>query len=152
MLWQQVPSPLVVLIIVLLCCGRRTLIGRKAMRRRIAENAEMSGQSYFKEEAAENAIRLNDPVNVPQYAEFEASKPRSPDRLPLNPSQTPSWPTPARTHLIDQAIQCQQLTSLPGSYRIGLPSGPSPVWRGWISSCGTNATSLWPYSTRSSSL
>src|ERR1700724_3693910 len=89
MLWRQVYPFKVGLKIVLLCCGRRTLIGRKAMRRRINENSEMSGANYFKEEAAkEMALRNNEQSKVPQYAEFEVNKPISPDRLPLNPSQT----------------------------------------------------------------
>jgi SUR7/PalI family len=118
--------------LVLLCCGRRTLIARKAMRRRIAENAEMSGVNYYKEEAAKDfALRDSDPGRVPQYAEFEVTKPASPDRLPLNPSSQNLMPD----HRSGETVSTE--SSLPGSYnavvpttsnppRVGLPSGPSP--------------------------
>lgn len=109
----------------LLCCGRRTLIGRKAMRRRIAENAEMSGKNYFKEEAAkEMALRNNDQSKVPRYAEFEVNKSISPDRLPLNPPQT---------HLIadtNRSDQSGETMLTEGSYKVGLPTGPSPYGGG----------------------
>jgi hypothetical protein len=99
------------------------LIGRKAMGRRIAENAEMSGQSYYKEEAArENTLRSNDEPRVP---EFEVSKPKSLDRLPLNPQN--AFMANSSTELSDRSGEAMSTaSSLPGSYRVGLPSGPSP--------------------------
>ena len=114
--------------VVLLCCGRRTLIGRKAMRRRIDENSEMSGANYFKEEAAkEMALRNSDQSKVPQYAEFEVNKPISPDRLPLNPSQTRLIGAQGdRTGSDRSGETLSSEDNGPGSFRVGLPSGPSP--------------------------
>lgn len=105
------------------------------MRRRIAENAEMSGASYYKEEAAKDmAFRNSDQSKVPQYAEFEVSKPVSPDRLPLNPSQTHLVTnTGDRTGSDRSGETFSTETSIPGSYnntRVGLPSGPSPYGGG----------------------
>ena len=55
----------------LICTGRRTLIGRKVMRRRIEDNSEMSAHNYLKEQAdMDNKLRFYDP-SVPQYADFE---------------------------------------------------------------------------------
>jgi hypothetical protein len=97
------------------------------MRRRIAENSEMSGQNYFKEEAArENAIRLNDQDKVRQYAEFEVSKPKSPDRLPLNPLQTHVMTNSGADPSDPSGETMSTKSSLPGTYRSGLPSRPSP--------------------------
>ena len=101
------------------------------MRRRIAENAKMSGQNYFKEEATrENANRLNDQDKDRQYAEFEVSRPRSPDRLPLNPVQTHIKANSGGDQSVRSAETMSTKSSLPGSYRIGLPSGPSPYSSG----------------------
>lgn len=105
------------------------------MRRRIAENAEMSGTNYYKEEAAKDmALRNSDQSKVPQYAEFEVSKPVSPDRLPLNPSQTHlvgNSGDPTGSDRSGETFASEE-TSIPGSYntRAGLPSGPSPYGGG----------------------
>ncbi|EEH35634.2 hypothetical protein PAAG_06681 [Paracoccidioides lutzii Pb01] len=93
---------------VLTCAMRRTLVSRKARKRRIAENAEMSGENFYNRQ---NAVKLDPPAPVkdqtgiafsnstspdslPTFALFEASS-RSPDddRQPLN-SVTPSSVTP----------------------------------------------------------
>ena len=121
---------------VLLCCGRRTLIARKAMRRRINETAEMSATNYYKEEAKDFALRTSDSGVIPQYADFEVTKPVSPDRLPLNPSSQ---------NLMTENKSGETMSTqrrLPGNYntaaaaatsnppRVGLPSGPSPYGGG----------------------
>ena len=106
------------------------------MRRRIAENAEMSGGNYYKEEAAKDmALRSSDQGKVPQYAEFEVSKPVSPDRLPLNPSQTHLVTNSGGRTGSDQSGGTLSTveTSIPGSYNTrvqGLPAGPSPYGGG----------------------
>jgi len=101
------------------------LIGRKAMRRRIADNAEMSGQNYFKEEAAKEMASRNDQRKVPQYAEFENNKPVSPDRLPLNPPHS---------HIMTKAdLSVETIStgrSSPASFRVALPPGPNPYGGG----------------------
>lgn len=95
------------------------------MRKRIAENSEMSGQTYFQEEAAkEHALRNGDQDKIPQYAEFEVNKPAS-DRLPLNQSQT-------RLNGSDRSGETMSTEdTMGGGYaRVGLPSGPSPYHNG----------------------
>ena len=88
----------------------------------------MSGANYFKEEAAkEIALRNSEQSKVPQYAEFEVNKPISPDRLPLNPSQTRLiGPQGDRTGSDRSGETMSTEDNGPGSFRVGLPSGPSP--------------------------
>ena len=107
------------------------------MRRRIAENAEMSGTNHYKEQAAKDmALRGSDQSKVPRFAEFEVSKPVSPDRLPLNPSQTHPMANSRRRVGSDRSGETvsTEETSIPGTYitntRVGLPSGPSPYGGG----------------------
>lgn len=112
---------------VLLCCGRRTLISRKAMRRRVAENAEMSGQNYFREDATkQQALRNSDQEKIPRYAEFEVVEPSSVDRLPLNPSK-------AQT-IASSTDRSNETFSIDGSsqrsYRMAPPIGLSPYGNG----------------------
>ncbi|KAK2798954.1 regulator of ime2 [Onygenales sp. PD_10] len=91
---------------VLTCAMRRTLVSRKARKRRIAENAEMSGENFYNRQ---NAIKLDAPSTVtadqkgitlnttptadslPAFATFEANS-RTPDddRRPLNSRTPPS--------------------------------------------------------------
>jgi hypothetical protein len=118
--------------IVLICCGRRTLIARKAMRRRIAENSEMSGMNYFQQEAAKDmSLRNSTQTKIPQYAEFEVDKPMSPDRLPLNPSQTHLIANTNDRNGSDRSGETFSTEeTLPGAFKVGLPSGPSPYTGG----------------------
>ena len=124
---DKYPLSIVCANLVLLCCGRRTLIGRKAMRRRIAENAEMNGQNYFQEEAAkELALRTSDQSKIPQYAEFEVPKPSS-DRVPLNSSQA----NLNDRNGSDRSNESEDTGAMPGYIRpLGLPNGPSPYSNG----------------------
>lgn len=92
---------------VVTCAMRRTLVSRKARKKRIAENAEMNGQSYY--ENMQHPPRmltdelpradspppmsggLNDGSKIPEYAAFETStleRKSSDDRTPLNPRAT----------------------------------------------------------------
>ena len=90
---------------VVTCAMRRTLVSRKARKKRIEENAEMNGQNFF---ATQNQNRMmtdeypradspppvsGDPNKLPQFATFETRGPEgrksSDDRTPLNP-RTPS--------------------------------------------------------------
>jgi hypothetical protein len=96
------------------------------MRRRIDENQEMSGQNYFKQEAAkEMALRNSDQSKVPQYAEFEVGKTISPDRLPLNPSSQQL----IGANGSDRSGETLTDDTMNGGYR-GLPAGPSPYGGG----------------------
>jgi hypothetical protein len=87
------------------CCMRRTLVSRKARRKRIAENAEMSGENYFNKRGAEIAATslpraespppLSGSPPLDKSATFGTSfdmKPSqgSDDRTPLNPSNNAS--------------------------------------------------------------
>jgi len=88
---------------VVTCAMRRTLVSRKARKKRIAENADMNGQSYYANRdtprlasddvglpRADSPPPMSDP-KVPQFATFETNHTarQSDDREPLNP-RTPS--------------------------------------------------------------
>lgn len=68
---------------VLTCAMRRTLVSRKARKRRIAENAEMSGQNYYNRQNAA-AAALNEPKPiVPETKEtFVSATPNNADPGP----------------------------------------------------------------------
>jgi hypothetical protein len=54
--WIVLAATIIVIIASLVTCGmRRTLVSRKARRKRIAENAEMSGENYYNKREAELA-------------------------------------------------------------------------------------------------
>jgi hypothetical protein len=89
------------------CAMRRTLVSRKARKRRIAENAEMNGENFYNRQAADPAPIMssaNTMVNgapgadkLPTFATFETGK-RDPgqtsdERLPLT-TRTPSDTSP----------------------------------------------------------
>lgn len=84
------------------CAMRRTVVGRKARKKRIAENAEMSGENFYNRQAQEvrpvmpTATTLEPTVpmlsgangpgdnKLPEFAAFEKKDDRSSDdRLPL---------------------------------------------------------------------
>lgn len=86
---------------VVTCAMRRTLVSRKARKKRIAENAEMNGQNYHNNLQTERMLadqlpRADSPPPMSgamdagkgaQYASFETSEleRKSSDRTPLNP-------------------------------------------------------------------
>jgi hypothetical protein len=89
------------------CAMRRTLVSRKARKRRIAENAEMNGENFYNRQAAVAPPVMssaNNMVNgapgadkLPVFAQFETGK-KDPDqtsdeRLPLT-GRTPSETSP----------------------------------------------------------
>ena len=85
------------------CAMRRTLVSRKARKKRIAENAEMSGENFYTRQVeptgprAETPPPLNDHMlgqtdKLPRFATFETSKSSEDDRIPLN-QRTPSSKT-----------------------------------------------------------
>ncbi|KAL2807681.1 SUR7/PalI family-domain-containing protein [Aspergillus granulosus] len=97
---------------VVTCAMRRTLVSRKARKRRIAENAEMSGENYYNRQNAA-AAALNEPKpmvpeaketfviasqsseSAPTFATFRTTTRESDDdRTPLNthPNQNQSDP------------------------------------------------------------
>lgn len=92
------------------CAMRRTVVSRKARKKRIAENAEMSGENYYNREAQQNSTTVNAssltptvPVvsggngpadnKLPTFATYEQKKDdhSSDERVPLtaaSPSQS----------------------------------------------------------------
>ncbi|KAL2831099.1 SUR7/PalI family-domain-containing protein [Aspergillus cavernicola] len=92
---------------VVTCAMRRTLVSRKARKRRIAENAEMSGENYYGRQNAGTAV-LNEPKpmtpeaketfvaasqsseSAPTFAAFRTTTRESDDdRTPLNAQSEP---------------------------------------------------------------
>lgn len=88
------------------CAMRRTLISRKARKRRIAENAEMNGENFYNRQGGiPIATATNDSTMVsgglgvdklPAFATFETAKPeserQSEERIPLT-TRTPTGGT-----------------------------------------------------------
>ncbi|KAF4626691.1 hypothetical protein G7Y89_g11466 [Cudoniella acicularis] len=88
------------------CAMRRTLVSRKARKRRIEENAEMNGENFYNREgrpnplAPESTTMVNGspgPDKLPTFATFEMAK-KDPDRtsderIPLT-TRSPSEPSP----------------------------------------------------------
>ncbi|PTU21803.1 hypothetical protein P175DRAFT_0500689 [Aspergillus ochraceoroseus IBT 24754] len=93
---------------VVTCAMRRTLVSRKARKRRIAENAEMNGENYYNRQNAA-AAALSEPKSIPPetkeafvtashssdsaptFATFPADTRESDDdRTPLNSRSNPS--------------------------------------------------------------
>jgi uncharacterized membrane protein len=91
---------------VITCAMRRTLVSRKARKKRIAENAEMSGENFYNRQAAQDAklaatvptfspVESKTPMvngapgadNLPSFATYESGSRSQDDRVPLN--QTP---------------------------------------------------------------
>jgi len=109
------------------------LIARKAMRRRINENAEMSGaNNYLKESAKDFALRTSDSKEAPQYTGFNVTKPVSPDRLPLNLSsqnlmaENKSGGTMSTQSTLPANYSTAALATTSSPPRVGLPPGPGP--------------------------
>ncbi|KAK3331055.1 SUR7/PalI family-domain-containing protein [Apodospora peruviana] len=92
------------------CAMRRTVVGRKARKKRIAENAEMSGENYYNRQAqqvpvvspsapTQPMIPLVSGANgggdkLPEFAAFEKKDDRSSDeRIPLT-ARSPSDRSP----------------------------------------------------------
>lgn len=109
---------------IITCAMRRTLVSRKARKKRIAENAEMNGENYYARQAAPPVMAMDRAESppplpsqsemsgglgsdkLPKFATFETKTATEDDRIPLN-TRTPSDKT---------------LPSVPGS-RGGYPDG-----------------------------
>lgn len=87
---------------VLTCAMRRTLVSRKARKKRIEENAEMNGQNYYAMQQESRYARAESPPlpadgsdsNKPAFAtyDYDARRPSAEDRIPLN-TKAPSIQT-----------------------------------------------------------
>ncbi|KAI0204242.1 pali-domain-containing protein [Astrocystis sublimbata] len=101
---------LVFLSFIVSCAMRRTLVGRKARKKRIAENPEMSGENYYNRQAHQEVAPVgaaslqptvpsvsggNGPSDkAPSYMTYERRDDRSSDeRIPLT-ARTPSERSP----------------------------------------------------------
>ena len=127
-----------------ICAMRRTLISRKDRKKRIDENAEMSGENYYNREAQKAAVAnarqptmpsLSSGANgngdaLPTFATFEDDKPND-DRMPL----TRRSPSERSAHLarvgtgspVNTYGEPVRANSIPlGSDQYGNPMGPSP--------------------------
>jgi len=93
---------------VVTCAMRRTLVSRKARKKRIAENAEMSGENFYNRQAQESknpgqafAMEPTIPIvngapgadKLPAFATFDASKKLDEDRQPLRSQPLSNEPT-----------------------------------------------------------
>ncbi|KAG2413901.1 pH-response regulator protein palI/RIM9 [Aspergillus terreus] len=124
---------------VVTCAMRRTLVSRKARKKRIAENAEMSGENFYnRQNAAAAAAAVNEPKafqmetkdsfvtppgsdNGPTFATFRTNTRESDDdRTPLN----------SRTPANDAEHQFQVREDAPYQREDTLPPGPirTPTW------------------------
>jgi hypothetical protein len=99
--WFVLAATIIIIVCSLVTCGmRRTLVSRRAHRKRIQENAEMSGENYFARKAVQEAVlpRAESPPplsgsvsphteKMMGYSSFAARpNPAMDDRAPLNPS------------------------------------------------------------------
>ncbi|MBE7181934.1 MAG: hypothetical protein INR71_12145, partial [Terriglobus roseus] len=112
--WIVLGATIIILAnMVLTCAMRRTLVSRKARKKRIAENAEMSGENYYAQRAQVDMGMSSGPASSygvmtelpkadspppmpmhdmspsndrsPEFATFDLQKKNSDDRAPLNP-------------------------------------------------------------------
>lgn len=85
------------------CAMRRTLVSRKARKRRIAENAEMNGENFYSRQGGDpiaptvSNVSGSGPDKMPAFATFEMPKKAeeriSDERIPLT-TRTPSQSSP----------------------------------------------------------
>ncbi|KAI0547575.1 pali-domain-containing protein [Xylaria curta] len=130
---------LVFLSFIVSCAMRRTLVSRKARKKRIAENAEMSGENYYNRQAQQEATSVvasslqptvpsisgaNGPSDkLPSFATYEKRDDRSSDeRIPLT-ARTPSERSPNNAPLDMGVSDLPNRRSLSGSTQT-LPTDP----------------------------
>ena len=130
---------------VVTCAMRRTLVSRKARKRRIAENAEMNGENYYANRAATAAVATEDfslakaesppptsggtlvDKNPSTFATYDLSKETRPslsndDQIPLNPRNPSIRSTPSERERRGMARGDDGGVMPPP--RIGPPPGP----------------------------
>ena len=120
------------------CAMRRTVVSRKARKKRIAENAEMSGENYYNRQAQQTAAMNTSTVmqptvpmvsganggadNVPQFASFEKKDDRSSEeRIPLT-ARSPSDNTATGTTLVND----QSTSAMDAASQRSLTNTPAP--------------------------
>lgn len=110
---------LVAVSVVISCAMRRTLIGRKARKRRIAENAEMNGENFYNRQATV-VPKAFDPVvsgavdgnKLPAFATFQTAKEGSErtsgdERMPLTQRTLSNGSGDDRGETMDGSIPLQ---------------------------------------------
>lgn len=122
---------LVFLSFIVSCAMRRTLVGRKARKKRIAENAEMSGENYYNRQAQQEATSVVAPSlqptipsvsgangpndSLPTFTTYEKRDDRSSDeRIPLT-ARTPSERSPNNAPIDMGASDLSNRRSISGS-------------------------------------
>lgn len=104
--WIVLAATIIILLDgILVCAMRRTLVSRKARKRRIAENAEMNGDNFYARQqlpkadspppigTASGAPMVNGAPganSLPAFATYDASRKSEEDRIPLNQQVSPS--------------------------------------------------------------
>ncbi|KAK5654420.1 hypothetical protein OQA88_7330 [Cercophora sp. LCS_1] len=131
------------------CAMRRTVVSRKARKKRIAQNAEMSGENFYNRQAQQStlATAVTQPTvpmvsggnggadGLPSFATYEKKDDRSSDeRIPLT-SRSPSETAPTGTTLVtDQSTSpidgiARSLTNTPASRdQYGNPAAPQDAY------------------------
>ncbi|KAK4208703.1 SUR7/PalI family-domain-containing protein [Rhypophila decipiens] len=108
------------------CAMRRTVVSRKARKKRIAENAEMSGENFYNRQAQEIVVAPPVPVQptipmisganggtdkLPEFAAFEKKDDRSSDeRVPLT-ARSPS--DGSNTYVNDASVSPMPMENAP---------------------------------------
>lgn len=114
------------------CAMRRTVVNRKARKKRIAENAEMSGENYYNRQAKEpsqsGAVQPTMPIvsgangpgndKLPAFATYEQRDDRiSDERIPLT-SRSPAETSPNNIPMeMNNADTMYNATAVPGPRR-----------------------------------
>jgi hypothetical protein len=88
---------------VVTCAMRRTLVSRKARQKRIAENADMNGTTFYNNNNAQvrevlpkadsppplsSGHSMSPGEKMPDFATFDVNQKKSDDRAPLNPANS----------------------------------------------------------------
>ncbi|EXJ57665.1 uncharacterized protein A1O5_12455 [Cladophialophora psammophila CBS 110553] len=134
---------------VVTCAMRRTLVSRKARKKRIAENAEMSGENFYNRQAQESKMVAEtftaEPTmpmvngspgadRLPTFATFDASQKSDEERQPLRAqalSNEPTLVTPSRDGASDRYYGPPSRSSSRPPYngprdQLGNPPPPPP--------------------------
>ncbi|KAI8632607.1 pali-domain-containing protein [Xylariaceae sp. FL1651] len=128
---------LVFLSFIVSCAMRRTLVGRKARKKRIAENAEMSGENYYNRQAQQENVSVLDSSlqptvpsvsgangtvdKLPTFASYEKRDDRSSDeQIPLT-ARTPSDRSPNNAPIDVNASDLSNVGRSPSASAPSLP-------------------------------
>lgn len=136
--WIVLGATILIAIAGVVMCGmRRTVVSKKARRKRIEDNAAMNGQEFYASQALsrERTAAPTQPDKLPEYATFEVNKttPGEPEgeRIPLNPrSRTVSPPIPGAGS-DGSFTRSNTLTREPSDRSVGY--GPTPRGAGPLS-------------------